>query len=91
MTNLFQSVVQSTRGRFFGVTFVKADGSLRKMTCRTGVKKHTTGGGLKYNARERGNMIVWDTSVKGYRTIKLDRLVSLRFGGKEVAFSPLKK
>ena len=86
MTNLFQSVLDSTNGRFFGVTFIKADGSLRKMTCRTGVKKHTTGTGLKYNARERGNVIVWDTSVKGYRTIKLDRLVSLRFGGKEVRF-----
>ena len=86
MANLFQSVVQSTRGRFFGVTFVKADGTLRNMTCRTGVSKHTSGGGLKYNPTERGNVIVWDTSVKGYRTIKLDRLVSLRFGGKEVTF-----
>ena len=86
MENLFQSVLDSTRGRFFGVTFVKADGTLRNMTCRTGVSKHTSGRGLKYNARERGNVIVWDTSVKGYRTIKLDRLISLRFGGKEVTF-----
>ena len=86
MVNLFQSVVQATRGRFFGVTFVKADGTLRNMTCRTGVSKHTSGRGLKYNPTERGNVIVWDTSAKGYRTIKLDRLVSLRFGGKEVTF-----
>ena len=86
MTNLFQSVVDLTSGKFFGVTFVKADGTLRDMTCRLGVHKHATGKGLKYNARERGNVIVWDTSVKGYRTIKLDRVVSLRFGGKEVFF-----
>ena len=86
MVNLFQSVVQSTKGRFFGVTFVKADGTLRNMTCRTGVSKHTSGKGLKYSPKERGNVIVWDTSAKGYRTIKLDRLVSLRFGGKEVTF-----
>tara|TARA_R100000734_G_C3217770_1_gene30478 strand:+ start:329 stop:502 length:174 start_codon:yes stop_codon:yes gene_type:complete len=56
------------------------------MTCRLGVHKYATGGGLKYNPRERGNVIVWDTSVKGYRTIKLDRLISLRFGGKEIFF-----
>ena len=86
MANLFQSVVQATKGRFFGVTFVKADGSLRNMTCRTGVSKHTTGRGLKYNPTERGNVIVWDTSVKSYRTIKLDRLISLRFSGKEIFF-----
>ena len=86
MTNLFQSVVQSTRGRFFGVTFVKADGSLRKMTCRIGVSKHASGRELKYNPTERGNVIVWDTSVKSYRTIKLDRLISLRFSGKEIFF-----
>ena len=86
MTNLFQSVVQSTRGRFFGVTFVKADGSLRNMTCRIGVSKHVSGRGLKYNPTDRGNVIVWDTSVKSYRTIKLDRLISLRFSGKEIFF-----
>jgi len=86
MTNLFQSVLDSTRGRFFGVTFVKADGSLRKMTCRIGVSKHASGRGLKYNPTERGNVIVWDTSVKSYRTIKLDRLISLRFSGKEIFF-----
>jgi hypothetical protein len=86
MKNLFQSVLQATKGRFFGVTFIKADGTLRKMTCRLGVHKHATGRGLKYNPAERGNVIVWDTSVKGYRTIKLDRLVSLRFGGEEIHF-----
>jgi len=86
MTNLFQSVLESTKGKFFGVTFIKADGSSRNMTCRLGVHKHVSGGGLKYNPRERGNVIVWDTSIKGYRTIKLDRLVSLRFSGKEIFF-----
>jgi len=35
--------IKATNGAIFGVEFIKKDGSLRKMTCRTGVKSHLRG------------------------------------------------
>jgi hypothetical protein len=83
-TTLLNTIIESTKGKFFGVTFRKANGSIRFMNCRTGVHKHTSGEGLKYNPKKRGNVIVWDTQVQGYRTIKLESIKSIRFEGKEL-------
>ena len=59
------------------------DGTIRKMVCRNGVTKDLQGGELKYDARARKNAIVWDTKVKGYRTIPLKRLIDMRINGTE--------
>lgn len=40
--NKLADVVRSTNGGFFGVDFVKKDGTLRRMTCRKGVYKVET-------------------------------------------------
>ena len=47
-------------GKIFSVTFTKKDGSSRAMNCRTGVKKHLTGGMLKYDPISRGLLPVYD-------------------------------
>jgi len=78
-----QSEIDKSNGRFFSVTFIKKDGTTRKMVCRTGVTKGLQGGELKYDARARKNAIVWDTKVKGYRTIPLKRLIDMRINGTE--------
>tara|TARA_R100001530_G_scaffold132292_1_gene104599 strand:+ start:21414 stop:21686 length:273 start_codon:yes stop_codon:yes gene_type:complete len=84
---LLSTIIESTKGKFFGVTFRKANGSIRFMNCRIGVQKHTNGKGLKYNPKKKGNIIVWDTQQKGYRTIKLSSIKSIRFEGKELWIS----
>jgi hypothetical protein len=71
--------------RIFGATFRRADGSLRSGTFRLGVRKGLSGAGLSYDPGKRGNVIVWDMRLGGYRTIKLNRLVSLRCRGREEA------
>jgi len=38
--------IDRTNGKFFTIKFIKKDGTLRKMTCRTGVSKGVTGKGL---------------------------------------------
>ena len=45
----------------FSVVFLKKNGEIRRMNCMLGVKKHLKGGKLKYNAKERGYLIVLDT------------------------------
>lgn len=68
-------------GTIFAATFVKRDGSIRTGTFRTGVRQGVNGVGLAYDPKERGNLIVWDTRAKAFRTIKMDRVVEIRARG----------
>jgi hypothetical protein len=72
------------RGKFFSATFIKKDGTMRKINCRLGVIKALKGGELKYNATAANNLVDFDLKKKEYRTIPLDRLITLRYNGKEI-------
>jgi len=74
-------IISYNSGRIFSVKFTKKDGSIRKMTCRKGVKKGLTGGGAKYNPIERGLITVYDVQKGGYRMINFDTLEELKMGG----------
>jgi predicted DNA-binding transcriptional regulator YafY len=41
---------------------------------------------MAYDPESRGNLVVYDMAKQGYRTIKLDRLQSVRVRGREVTF-----
>jgi len=68
--------IKKTNGKIFSVTFVKKDGSIRKMTARLGVKKDIKGIGLKFNPEERGLIVVFDMHKKAYRMINLSTILS---------------
>ena len=70
--------------KFFGVTFTKKDGTLRKMVARLKVTKGVNGKGMNHNPADHGNMIVWDLKKKAYRTIKLEKIQELRFRGAKI-------
>jgi len=71
-----------SKGRFFSVEFIKrTNGQLRRMNCRLGVKGHLKGGSLKYNAKDRGLICVWDSRKKQYRMVNLETLVYLTMEG----------
>lgn len=72
--------------RIFYCEFTKKDGTLRKMICRLGVKKHLKGGELTYNPADFNNLIVFDMAKKEYRTVPFDRLRNIRYNGTEVEF-----
>jgi len=69
------NLIRSTRGGFFGVEFIKKDGSYRKMLARLGVTK-----GLKEGAREIAqpliprHITVWDRHAGGYRKINVNTI-----------------
>lgn len=79
MENLLELLRE--RGGIFNVKFHKADGTLRSMNARFGVRKGVTGKGLKYNPSERSNIIVYSMNDNGFRTINYDRIVSIKFNG----------
>ena len=61
---LMEVIIKGTRGKIFSATFIKKDGTLRKMTARLGVRKGVTGAGLKFDPRERSHVVVSEMSKK---------------------------
>ena len=75
-------IINNTKGKFFTVTFVKKDGTIRTMTARTGVKKGVNGNGLKFNPSERNLKVVWSCDAESFRMINLNTILGIKFKGK---------
>lgn len=74
--------ILATKGRIFSVTFIKKDGTERKMVCRTGVQKGVKGVGLKFDPSSKNLMVVYDMHKKAFRMINLSTLLSFKFNKK---------
>lgn len=86
----YRTIMRSIKnGKIFSATFTKTDGSIRVMSCRTGVRKGLKGKGLGYDPRKNRNIIVWDMNANGYRTIKTDRLKCISIQGKTYNFEQI--
>lgn len=71
--------ILATNGKFFSVSFIKKDGTTRKMTARLGVKKNIKGVGLKFNPSEKNLIVVFDVHKKAYRMINLSTILTFKF------------
>jgi len=65
-------------GRFIGVTYVKQDGTTRKLNGRLGVHSYLKGGINTVQADSRPYITVFDVKALEYRTVNLASLRSLR-------------
>lgn len=78
--SLLKAMIRKSVGsKFFVVEFIKADGTLRKMNARLGVKKGVNGVGRKFEDKEH-QLTVYDVQNKGYRIINLETLKTIRCG-----------
>lgn len=76
------NTIHKTKNSIFTVTFVKKDGSLRKMNCRKGVKKYLKGSGKPSTTHHIPKYItVFDMVKKGYRTINVTTIQALNIAG----------
>ena len=66
--------------KIFSATFTKKDGTERKMLCKLGVKKHLKGGIKKYDTESLNYLTVYSLDSRGYRTINLNTLKSIKCG-----------
>lgn len=79
--SLFREII-GRNGKIFNVKFIKADGSLRSMNCRFGVKPKTPSKtGKRYNPESHDLVCVFDMDARGYRTFNYDRLISVKSNG----------
>lgn len=72
------------KGSIFSVSFIKADGSVRDMTCRQGVAKYVKGTGRENTDPNLIRVFEMNTDREGasnYRCFKVDRLLQIRTGG----------
>lgn len=84
-----KQIIEDTKGKIFGVSFIKKDGLLRKMSCRLGVAIGVKGVVNRKEEDEKyGYITVYDFNAdserdkKGnYRRINLNTLKEISFQG----------
>ena len=76
-------LIKETNGKFFTVTFIKKDGSVRVMNARLGVEVYLRGGQLAYDAESKGLITVYDMKSKGYRMVNVNTIKYLKIGRNE--------
>ena len=75
-------VVELTKNQIFSARFIKKDGTIRDMVCRLGVKKHLKGGELKFDAKSKNLLPVFDMQKEAYRMINFNTLIQLKIKNK---------
>lgn len=74
-----RTILDSTRGKVFSVSFVKKDGTLRDMVCRIEVTKGTKGG-VAGHAHKEELYTVYDMQAKGFRCVNLSTVKRIKCG-----------
>jgi hypothetical protein len=94
MTITLQQILDKvSTGKVFSAKFVKKDGSIRTMNCRTGVVKHVKGKGRNFDPITANLIPVCDMNLlaKGmeedsYRFINYSKLIWIKIEGKTFNF-----
>ena len=76
-------LIEDNKASIFSVVFLKKDGTIRKMLCRFGVKKHLKGGKLAFNPLERSMLVVFDMQKEAYRMVNLETISHINMKGVE--------
>jgi len=93
MITLQEILNKVSNGKVFSAKFVKKDGSIRTMNCRTGVVKHTTGKGLSFDPITANLIPVCDMNLlakgmeeRSYRFINYSKLIWIKIEGETFNF-----
>lgn len=91
-----KALIQSAKGQFCSVTFIKKDGTRRVMTIQPAKLKFEVKGesgsephrrAAETRAATHPNLFpVWSVDAKAIRSVNLDTVESIKVGGKEFAF-----
>jgi len=85
-TFLLRTIIDATKGQIFSVKFTKENGDTRDMVCRTGVKIGIKGTGYSMSkAKQLIRWRVWDFQKNAWRTIPIDRIISIKASRLKIA------
>jgi len=71
--------ILDSKGKFFRVSFIKKDGSLRELNGRVGVVAHLKGGATLVDKDKF--LVVYDVVNNGYRSVNKETIKEVAFGG----------
>lgn len=77
--NLLEIIDRTAKSNFISFTFIKKDGSERKLIGRFGVTKYLKGGKATLDPKQF--YIIFDLQKKEYRSIDKSRIISVRLSG----------
>ena len=69
---------ETSNKKIFSVTFVKKDGSIRKMNAMRGVRKGVKGVGHSFDPSEKNLLTVYDMQIGAFRFVNLDDVLSFK-------------
>jgi hypothetical protein len=76
---IVENLLQETSNKkIFSVTFIKKDGSLRKMNAMRGVQKGVKGVGHSFNPSEKNLLTVYDMQKRDFRFVNLNEIISFK-------------
>jgi hypothetical protein len=70
--------ILSKGNKIFSVTFIKKDGSTRRMVARLGVRKGVKGVGMSFSPSEKNMMVVFDMHKRAFRMVNLETIVEIK-------------
>lgn len=81
-----EKIIELVGNKFFTISFIKKDGTLRKMNARLGVTKHLKGGKKSYNPDDFNYLTVFDLGKKQYRTVNLNTVKEVKANKETLTF-----
>lgn len=81
-----EKIIKLVGNKFFTISFIKKDGTLRKMNARLGVTKHLKGGKKSYNPDDFNYLTVFDLGKKQYRTVNLNTVKEVKASKETLTF-----
>ena len=79
--NYVTGIINKSNGKIFKAVFLKKNGDVRHMLCRTNVKKGILGKGMSYNPIKKGLLPVYDMEKNGFRMININKIICLKVNG----------
>ena len=74
-------LIDNNSGKIFTAIFIKKNGDVRKMICRTSVSKGVTGKGMSYDPKSRGLVCVYDMQGQSFKMINIKTMSNINIGG----------
>lgn len=71
-------VIKLVGGRIFSVTYIKKDGTVRKLNGRRGVKKGVKGVGMSYNPTEKDLLVAFDMRIREFRMVNVRTILEIK-------------
>lgn len=73
--------IAKSRNQFISLSFIKKDGSTRKLLGMFGVKKHLRTEGTKPTVDTNKFFVIYDIRNKGYRAVNKETIFEAKIGG----------